>query len=364
MMNITSYNITDVSYHYIGLRVLAGMSSAAKRNEQTEAISHGVFKFVTDRALRLMLPEPRSTFDAVGVKICQELTHFQFVRGERGYPYELTAGGKDALALLAGKQYTELRRLMARVHLQTYENLRAVVQTHIDAGPVWRPIITAAHLGEPDYLNRLLKPTFGDDGAAIAQAIEADSPQSRTKIEDALHTKILQHLMPGQKMRVALFRAMCDRLVTLRLLNKARAVALQCEFDKTYSPCVANAPSQPWHTPLQVPLRDGTMYHIYLCEPDMVNPDHQDALLAAVDRAFAVLPLEGGYYDIPDLRDRVCEHLLIPEAAFDDGINRLLDLQPSPLSVGLQYDRITSQRRPLVRTRQGTQLHNLVRRIR
>ena len=57
-MNITSYNVTDVSYHYIGLRVLAGTPYAADRNQQIEAISRSVLKFVTDRALRLMLPEP------------------------------------------------------------------------------------------------------------------------------------------------------------------------------------------------------------------------------------------------------------------------------------------------------------------
>ena len=34
-MNITSYNVTDVGYHYIGLRVLAGLTQIARRDEQT-----------------------------------------------------------------------------------------------------------------------------------------------------------------------------------------------------------------------------------------------------------------------------------------------------------------------------------------
>lgn len=58
-MNITSYNVTDVGYHYIGLRVLDGMGTTAERSQQIEAISSNVRKFVSDRALRLMLPEPR-----------------------------------------------------------------------------------------------------------------------------------------------------------------------------------------------------------------------------------------------------------------------------------------------------------------
>ena len=362
-MNITSYNITDVSYHYIGLRVLAGMPDAKERSSQLEAISRSVLKFVTDRALRLMLPDPRGTFESVGGKVCQELANFHFVHAERGRPYELTADGKEALALLSDHKYVELRRLMAQMHLQTYDNLRAIVQAHIAGGPAWHPIVTNAYSNEPDYFRQALEPTFGADAAAAAESIECNFIQSPKKVEDALRAKIIRYAMPDHKVGVALFKGICNRLVSIRMLNKSRPVIRQCEFEKTYSPCVSNDPPQPWYTPLPVPLADGTIYQIYLCEPDMANPEHLDALLTAVDRAFAVLSTEGGYYDIPDLRDWVCEQLPIPEAAFDDGINQLLDRQPAPLSVGLQYDRITGHRRPLVRTRQATQLHNLIRRI-
>ena len=51
-MNITSYNITDVSYHYIGLRVLKGMGGKSERGHQTVAISRSVLKYVSDKALR------------------------------------------------------------------------------------------------------------------------------------------------------------------------------------------------------------------------------------------------------------------------------------------------------------------------
>ena len=33
-MNISSYNISDVGYHYIGLRVLGGLPATARRVEQ------------------------------------------------------------------------------------------------------------------------------------------------------------------------------------------------------------------------------------------------------------------------------------------------------------------------------------------
>ena len=360
-MNTTGF-ITDVSYHYIGLRVLAGLPADAERSQQVEAIARNVLKFATDRALRMMSKEPRTTFSSVSEKICGELKAFQFVSAERGRPYQLTADGCNALALLEGRQYVELRRLMTRVHLQTYDNLRAVVKTHVDGDPVWSPIVAISRLGQPDYLQRLLEPTFGADAAAVVKSVESDLPQSPKRIEDVLRAKVLRQVMPAQKMNVALFRNVCDRLVSLRLLNKARIVKKYGEFEKTYSPCTVAKATQPWYAPLQVPLADGATYQIYLCEPDMANHDHQDVLLAAVDQAFAALPTVGGYYHIPDVRDWVCEHLLIPEAAFDDGINRLLDRQPAPLSVGLQYDQIAGHR-PLVRTRQATQLHNLIRRI-
>ena len=363
-MNITSYNVTDVGYHYIGLRVLDGMGTSAERSQQVEAISSNVRKFVSDRSLRLMLPEPRGTFQTVGEKICQELVHFGFARSERGSPYELTILGRMTLSLLADRRYVELRETMVGVHLKTYDNLRAIMQAHIDAGPIWQPVVTSDHLNQPDYLPGLLEPTFGrDTSAKLAEILELDALPPPKKVEDILRTKVLKQTMPTQKMRVALFRGICDRLVSLRLLNKPRVVRKRCEFEKTYSPCVAENPPRPWYTPLRIPLDNGGTYQIYLCEPDATDSDYQTALLSAIDRALSELPTEGGYYDIPDLRDWVCEYLMIPEAAFDDGLNCLLDQQPAVLSVGLQYEKITGRRRPLVRTRQSTQLHNLIRRV-
>ncbi len=363
-MNINSYNITEVNYHYIGLRVLGGMGTVVGRDRQIETVSANVRKLVVDRALRLMLPEPRGTFQSVGEKICQELVHFGFAHAERGRPYELTDNGQVALALLDDKQFVELRRLMTRVHLQTYDNLRAVVQAHFDAGAIWQPVVSSAHIDKPDYLPGLLEPTFGQDAPKkLATALDGQPLPSAKKLEDILRTEVLKRMLPGRKMRVALFRSICDRLVSLRLLNKPRAVVKQCEFEKTYSPCVAENPLQPWYTPLQIALANGKAYQIYLCEPDATDPDYQATLLSAVDLAFSTLFPEGGYYDIPDLRDWVCEYLMIPEAAFDDGLNCLLDWQPPVLSAGLQYERITGRRRPLVRIRQSTLLHNLIRKV-
>ena len=362
-MNITSYNITDVSYHYIGLRVLNGMAGETERVRQTEAISRSVLKFVSDKALRLMLPEPRSTFEAIGEKVCQELVHFKFARSSQRH-YELTEDGAKAVGLLASKQYSELRRLMACVHLQTYDNLRAVVQSHIEVGPVWWPIVTSGYLAQSDYIERLLKPTFGEEAYFYASSVNDDLiMQGPKKISDALYRQILQQIIPNQKMGVALFRAISDRLVSLRLLNKSRVSSHECEFEKTYSTCVADEPNSPWYSPLEIPLPNGSFFRIHFCEPDMSAPAVQEHLLDAVNKAFDIVSPEGGYYDIPEVRDWVCEYLKIPEAAFDDGINRLLDRHPAALSVGLRYDKITNQRRPLVRTRQATQLHNLIRRL-
>lgn len=365
-MNISSYNITDVTYHYIGLRVLDGMASATKRTEQIEAVASNVRKFVSDRNRRLMVAVPGTTYHGTAKKICTELEQFRFVqsRGKvAGGRYDLTGSGRQVLDLLAQQRAVDLRRLMARIHLQTYDNLRAVVQNHIAAGPVWRPSeVKAEHIGQAGYFEMLLAPTFGSATAAVAATIRAEhGEQSPSKIRDALHAEVIAQFLPNQRMGVANFRGMCDRLATLRLLNLRRDTVKSCEFYKTYSPCAAEAAPHDWYTPLEVPLSNGETYRILFCEPDMSESDNQSILLDAIDNAMLKMTPVAGYHDIPDLRDTVCEDLLIPEAAFDDGLNRLLDLTPSPLSMGFHYERISANRKPLVR-RHTNQLHNLIRR--
>lgn len=365
-MNISSYNVTDVTYHYIGLRVLDGMPRTAKRTEQIESVASNVLKFVSDRNQRLMMAAPGTSYRGTAEKICTELEQFHFVKSpgkSAAGRYDLTESGRHILRLIAEQDAVALRRCMAQSHLQTYDNLRAVVQNHITAGPVWRPSeVSAERIGQAGYLEALLTPTFGDADATVAAAIRAEhSEQTPSQIRDALHGKIIKQFLPEQRMGVANFRAMCDRLATLRLLNLRRATFADCEFYKTYSPCVAAAPPHNWYTPLEVPLPNGETYRILFCEPDLGESGNQTILLDAIDRAMQQLSPVAGYHDIPDLRDTVCENLLIPEAAFDDGLNHLLDRTPSPLSVGFHYDKISANRKPLVR-RQTSQLHNLIRR--
>lgn len=362
-MNITSYNITDVTYHYIGLRVLEELPKTSERVEQIAAVSANVREFVTNRALRLMLPAPGGTFRAAGEKICQELVHFQFAEPGR-VGYQLTDSGRYVLGLLADQRFTKLRRLMAQVHMQTYDNLRSVVQNHIDQGSVWRPVVDAARISETSYVEKLLRPTFGAQSHAVATEVKSEYiGQPLGKMRDGLHSKVIKNLLPDQRMGVANFRGMCDRLVSLRLLNLRYDDMNGCKFIKTYSPCMAGNAQGDWHIPLEVQLSDGEKYRLLFCEPDMSGTATQDILLEAIDAAIPDLPALSGYHDIPDLRDVVCEKLLLPEAEFDNGLNLLLDRNPAPLSVGLHYDRITANRRPLVRTRQGTQLYNSIRRI-
>ena len=365
-MNISSYNITDVTYHYIGLRVLDGMPSTSERAEQIEAVASNVRKFVSDRNQRLMIAAPGTTYQGTAKKICTELEQFHFVRSKRtsrGGRYDLTESGRHILDLLAEQNAVELRRLMARTHLQTYDNLRSVVHNHMVSGPVWRPIeVKAEHVEQAGYLETLLTPTFGSDAATVASTVRAEhGDQASSKIRDALHDKVIKKFLPDQRMGVANFRGMCARLGTLRLLNLRRSTVKGYEFYKTYSLCVAETGPYDWYTPLEVPLSNGETYRILFCEPDMASGDNQNILLDAIDNAILVLTPVAGYYDIPDLRDTVCEDLLIPEAAFDHGLNCLLDRTPSPLSVGFHYDGITANRKPLVR-RQTNQLHNLIRR--
>ena len=361
-MKISSFNVTDVGYHYIGLRVLAGMP-AATRDEQTQTVSRSVLKYARDKALRLNLPEPKSNYETVGEKVCLELGHFEFADAPRNKGYELTVAGKNALSLLNEKKFIELRRLMVSVHLQTYSNLYAVVHTHIALGEILSPVVEAAKSTDPKYIAGLLRPAFEDEADELAPKILNEyKGRSAKAIEDFMRERILEKLIPGEKLGVPLFRAMCDRLISMRILNIMKTETKAGEFSKSYSPCTEGGKcNMPWHQPLPVTVPTVGRYTIHLSEPDMTNPEVQKSFFEALVSVFGKLQDQAGYFDIPDTRDAVCEQLLIPEAAFDEGVNALLDMKKPPVTVGLTYDRITSRRKPLVRTSaDSSQIFNLI----
>ena len=360
-MNISSYNVTDVSYHYIGLRVLDGIPASSGRANQTETISSNVRKLVTDRALRLMLPEPRGTFSAVGVKVCHELVHLGMARSIRSSGYELTDLGMEALSTLNAGKGVELRRLMASTHLRTYDNLRAILQTHLDMGHIMLPVVEARRIGERDYYRNLLEPTLGAEATAASEDM---TEVTRGKIENILRNQIIGKVMPETKVSLPIFRSISDRLTSMRLLNTRRTVLDGYQFVKSYSPCLPCPPSQAWYTPLKIELSDETDFTIYLCEPNAADALYQEALLKAIDQALVRMTIRGGYYDIPELRDAVCESLLIPDATFDEGLNLLLDTQPHLFTVGLGYEGISANRKPIIRNSNGArQVINLIRRL-
>ncbi|MCY4584017.1 MAG: hypothetical protein OXE50_14665 [Chloroflexi bacterium] len=361
-MNITSYNVTDVGYHYIGLRVLGGLPANAKRDDQTGTIARSVRKYAYDKSLRLMLPEPRGTFDTVGEKVCQELVHLHLAKAHRGEPYNLTEEGNNVLSLLNNQDYRELRQVMAIAHLRTYDNLRAVMDKYLTVKDVWQPIVETEKISQADYIARLLEPTFGADASEHAKTVrliaEGLSPK---RLEDKLRKHVLQTIAPENSISVSMYRSMADRLVSLRLLNLMRDSRGGCEFDKSYTPCVKDNPPYDWYSPLEFDTGGNHSYVIYFCEPNMADEATQSKLLGAIINSFEILTSAAGYYTIPEVRDTVCASLRIPEGAFDEGLNRLLDFVPCPFTVGLQYEHITARRKPLVRER-GAAPINLIRR--
>ena len=269
------------------------------------------------------------------------------------------------LALLNNREYEELRRVMALTHLRTYDNLRNVVEAHLNLEGVWRPIVEVDKLlGDGDTyiarLARLLQPTFGH--AADEQPQDFDGSASPRKLEEALRKRVLEATISGSRISESMFRSMCDRLVSLRLLNLMRDEQLGCGYDKSYTPCVLDAPYQEWYTLLTVEPSSGGLNKLFFCEPDLSDSETLDLLINATDRAFPELVPAAGYYRLPEVRDKVCQYLRIPEASFDEGMNLILDIQPSPFTVGLQYEGITGRRKPLVRDRGNTQIYNLIRR--
>jgi hypothetical protein len=361
-MNISSFNVTDVGYHHIGLRVLAAIPEAS-REEQNATISRSVLKYARDKALRLMLPEPKGTYDAVGEKVCQELVHFEFAAAKKSRGHVLTATGMETLRLLNERKYLALRRRMVLVHLKTYANLQAVVHCHIAQTGLLSPVVEAARVIDAAYLAALMQPTFGAAAESEAAAfLERAKDLSPKKIEDAVRERILMKIIPQYSISVSLFRSMTDRLVSLRLLNAMRVSCKDAEFLRTYSPCVEAAATRKWHHPVTTALSIGGTYTIFLSEPDFLDAETNRNFLDALDIAFSALPEQAGYFDLPDVRDFVSNTMLIPEAAFDEGVASLLEKPKPPVTLGLTYDRITSRRKPLVRVGESAQIYNLIRR--
>ena len=285
-MNISSFNITDVGYHYIGLRVLAAMPEAS-RDEQNATISRSVLKYARDKALRLMLPEPKSTYESVGEKICQELAHFEFAEATKGRGYGLTFAGLETLSLLNETKFLELRRRMALIHLKTYANLQTVVHDHIAQKGILSPLVETTKTIDTAYVAALLRPTFGKSAENEAENFLGQvKERSPKKIEDALRERVLEKLIPQYSIGVPLFRSMCDRLVSLRLLNAMKVSCESADFNRTYSPCVEEPPTQKWHHRFTTSLSDGGSYAIYLSEPDFEDEETQQKLLSSLDRAF------------------------------------------------------------------------------
>jgi len=291
------------------------------------------------------------------------LVHFNYARLIRGAGYELTTDGKFVLELLNSKRYRELRREMVKVHLITYDNLRLIVDRHIELGSIFSPLVEVGRLGDGDYLVGLLKPTFKSNAAtALASALnDLVEGQNAKKVESALRAVILNFLFSQSNVTVPLFRSMSDRLISLRLLNTMKTTVGGCEFAKSYSPCTMTEPTLEWQSKLEVSLRSGHPYTIFLSDPDMEKTSTQQALLQYLEKALASLPSQAGYYDLPDVRDFVCESMRIPETAFDEGVNVLLDRDNPPVTVGLMYERISGRRKPMVRSRGPTQVFNLIR---
>jgi hypothetical protein len=363
-VNISSYNITDTGYHLIGLRVLSGMPLGSSREQQSAAISRNVLKYTTDKALRLMLPAPKGTFETIGDKICQELIHFKLAKSAYGKGLELTEDGKELVTLLNERKHVELRRKLVELHLKTYDNLRYILQRHLELSAIFMPVVEARNINKGTSAVDYLYPTFGEDAANVAASVTDQLERiTASKMEDALRTVILRHVFPDIKASVALSRSIFDRLVSLRLLNVMKKVDGDCDFEKSYSPCKVNSTEDNWHTRLTIDLPSHQIYELFFAEPDMSDPDMQQQLLLAIDQSLEKLIPKAGYYDLPELRGLACETLMIPDAAFDEGVNVLLDQQPAPVTVGLTYEGISARRKPLIRSRESTQIFNLIRRV-
>jgi hypothetical protein len=344
LVNITSYNITDVTYHYVGLRVVQA-SSGESRDRLAEVISTAVQKLVMDRALRLMLPAPRGTFSSVGEKVLNELKHFGLTDTDRKRVV-LSQKGSELFNLLQANRFSEVRRSFVKFHLESYDNVRQVVEYLASGETVFRPIKDGLDLTRLRAVTKAFIPWQSD--------YRLPDEVTSQEAEDSITASILEHCFPNAKLTVPIFRSMCDRLTSMRLVNQPRASRDGFQAFAIYGTC-SNAKQNEWQVQLPSWSSD-----LFLSEFALDKPGARNALSGALEEAFGELSPEGGFFDLPDVRDKVCLHLRIPEAAFDDALLQMLDSSDPGLSLGLRYERITARRKPLIR-QPGNQLFNLIR---
>src|SRR5689334_5015604 len=136
------------------------MPAGASREQQSAAISRSVLKYVSDRALRLLLPAPKGTFETVGEKVTQELMHFKLARPTKGSGLELTEEGEELLGLLNAHKNIELRRRLIELHIKTYDNLRYILDRHLEVGAIFLPTVETRDVNKGTSVVDYLYPTF------------------------------------------------------------------------------------------------------------------------------------------------------------------------------------------------------------
>jgi hypothetical protein len=297
-----------------------------------------------------MLPAPRGTFSSVGEKVLNELRHFALTESQDKRVI-LSVKGSEALQLLQKSRFTELRRLFVQLHLETYDNLLAVVEYLASGAVVLRPMKENLDLTQLTALARSYLPWEGDK-------ISFDTDLTPQKAEELITTRLLEHCFPNAKLTVPIFRSMCDRLASLRLINQSRVSKDGADGFAIYGTC-SNARNAEWDVELSFTIGHSVRL-LFLSEFSLDKKGAWKALASALERAFHELKPEGGFYDLPDVRDRVCLELRIPEAAFDNAVSEMLDSPNPPISLGLRYERITGRRKPMVR-QPGNQIFNLIR---
>jgi len=360
-MKITSYNITDVGYHHIGIRVLGTENTNIPKQEQCDIIARSILKYARDKALRLLLPEPRGTFESIGEKVCYELVHFKIADSQKN-SFALTDYGNYIFSLISNKKFSDLRKEMVCVHLKTYENLLSVLQSHWQQGSIIFPIVDTENSKDQAYLGKLINLTFATESSRFRNEILENILNKSAKfIEDYIREQILKMTLIDKSIRLPLYRSLLDRLNSLRLVNNKKQLDNELDSYESYS--VISQVKNKFFPNQTIKFEDEYKkpYELYYPEPDYDNDSTFITLLNAILESFELLNNQAGYFSIPQVRDLVCQKLLISEGSFDEGLNKILDKKQTELTVALSYEGISGKRKPLYRSRLK-QIYNLIKR--
>jgi hypothetical protein len=370
--SISSFNINDVALYYHALRALS--DEPREPAAAAEHVRERLVAYLERRRAVLSLPPLRTEMTSIGKKAISELRSMGLCALEDG-KVQLLEPGRDVVSQLVSGNAKLARRAVLGQMIETFDNVYGLVCTLSASGgkplhlPAPRSSVSSeesddATPGTADgtldlqafcdawrawCLENQRPDLLPDDLLARAQELHERSTDRDVgqRIKNAVQPLVLEKATGGVVSKVAIFRTIRDRLETAGAVNsrvrllEGSTIGLETAYSCLHIGAVP--PGNPSaFIRLAVPRSPAPIF-VHEPEPTALA----DQLLEELGFASRSLVARAGYYRIYELRDRVCERLLLSQGVFDATFLHVYSSRPQAFSLGVDYETITAKRLPV-----------------